>query len=134
MFVLYDFNLNYFNVDEGFFASNRSKINDDIYKFNQTGEIFIREYINTFEVRDAETKAYIPNSVVVLTDKKEKEIYSNTLDSLAFFNMNLLAGNYQLKAENEAYRSGELRVRVVEEQDQKHILYLKKIPPPPPLP
>src|SRR5690606_36598711 len=44
-----DFNLNYHNKTEGFFASNRNKSNDDIFKFTQTGEIFIREYINTFE-------------------------------------------------------------------------------------
>ena len=45
-----DFNMNYFNEKEGFFSSNRSK-NDDIYSFEQIGEIFIREYINTFEIR-----------------------------------------------------------------------------------
>jgi outer membrane protein OmpA-like peptidoglycan-associated protein len=128
-----DFNLNYYNDDEGFFASNRNKKSDDIFQFKQTGEIFIREYINTFEIRDAETKAYIPNSKVVLSNKRGEEFYSNTLDSLAAFNSNLLAGNYELKAENEAYSPNTLQVKVVEEQDQKHVLYLKKIPPPPPV-
>ncbi|MDO5972156.1 OmpA family protein [Flavivirga aquimarina] len=127
-----DFNLNYHNEKEGFFASNRNKKNDDIFMFTQTGEIFIREYINTFEVRDAETKAYIPNVKVALINKKEKELYNNTLDSLAAFNMNLLAGNYRFKATHEAYRSNEMNVRAIEEQDQKHVLYLSKIPPPDP--
>ena len=126
-----DFSLNYYNEKEGFFASNRNKKSDDIFMFTQTGEIFIREYINTFEVRDSETKAYIPNAKVVLIDKKEKKLYSNTLDSLAVFNMNLLAGSYPFKAEHEAYRSKEINVDVIEEQDQKHVLYLSKIPPPP---
>lgn len=128
-----DFNLNYYNDDEGFFASNRNKKSDDIFQFKQIGEIFIREYINTFEIRDAETKAYIPNSKVVLSNKRGEELYRNTLDSLAIFNINLLAGNYELKAENEAYSPKTLQVKVVEEQDQKHVLYLKKIPPPLPV-
>src|SRR5690606_331572 len=60
-------------------------------------------------------------------------IYDNTLDSIASFNRNLLAGNYQLKAVNEAYINGELSITVIEEQDQKHIIYLKQLPPPPPI-
>ncbi|MEC3906861.1 OmpA family protein [Tamlana sp. 2201CG12-4] len=127
-----DFNLNYYNKNKGFFSSNRNKRSDNVFQFTQTGEIFLREYINTFEVRDYETKAFIPNTKVVLFNKKD-ELYSNTLDSLAAFNMNLLAGTYRLKAENEAYYSKDLNVKVVEEQDQKHVLYLRKIPPPPPV-
>lgn len=128
-----DFNLNYYNIDEGFFSSNRNKRSDDIFKFNQTGEIFIREYINTFEVRDAVTKAYIPNVKVDLLDKKGQKIYNNTLDSLAVFNKNLLANSYTFKAETDGYYSKELLVKVLEKQDQKHVLYLSKIPPPPPV-
>ncbi len=128
-----DFNLNYYNENEGFFSSNRNKRDDNIFQFQQTGEIFIREYINTFEVRDAETKAYISNIKVVLKDKKGRELYVNTLDSLAVFNMNLLAGNYRLEGNNEAYYPGKLDVKVIEEQDQTHVLFLNKIPPPPPV-
>ncbi|WP_308990900.1 OmpA family protein [Mariniflexile litorale] len=128
-----DFNVNYYNTTEGFFSSNRNKKSDDIFKFSQTGEIFIREYINAFEVRDAETKLFIPNTKVVLLDKKENKIYNNTLDSIAAFNANLIAGNYELKASNEAYYKGELQVKVLEAQDQTHILYLRKLPPPPPI-
>src|SRR5690606_37914474 len=121
------------NKTEGFFASNRNKSNDNIFKFTQTGEIFIREYINTFEVRDAVTKVFISNAKVELFDAKGTMIYDNTLDSIASFNRNLLAGNYQLKAVNEAYINGELSITVIEEQDQKHIIYLKQLPPPPPI-
>ncbi len=128
-----DFSLNYYNAEEGFFSSNRNKKNDDIFKFTQTGEIFIREYINRFEVRDIETKAYIPNTAVVLKDKKGGEKYTNTLDSLAFFNINLLPDDYEFEAKNDAYIPKTLNVTVVEKQDQKHILYLKKVPPPPPI-
>ena len=128
-----DFNLNYYNEFEGFFSSNRNKKDDNIFQFQQIGEIFLREYINTFEIRDAETKAYIPNAEVVLLNNKAKELYANTLGDLAIFNMNLLAANYELKAEAEGYYKGFLNVEVEEEQDQKHILYLKPIPPPPPV-
>ena len=128
-----DFNLNYHNINEGFFSTNRNKKNDEIFKFIQTGEIFIREYINRFEVRDIETKEYIPNIEVVLKDKRGIEKYTNTLDSLAFFNINLLAETYEFTAKNEAYLFNTLNVTVIEEQDHKHVLYLKKIPPPPPV-
>ena len=128
-----DFNLNYHDAKEGFFSTNRNKKNDEIFKFKQTGEIFIREYINRFEVRDIDTKAYIPNAEVVLKDKIGVEKYTNTLDSLAFFNINLLADSYEFAAKNEGYLPNTLNVAVVEEQDQKHVLYLKKIPPPPPV-
>lgn len=128
-----DFNLNYFNEEEGFFSSNRNKKSDDIFKFNQTGEIFLREYINTFEVRDAKTNALVPNAKVVLLDKKEAVLYTNTLDSLAAFNVNLLEGNFNFKAESNNYHPNELLVRATDKQNQKHILYLEKIPPPPPI-
>ncbi|MBJ6367973.1 OmpA family protein [Snuella sedimenti] len=128
-----DFNLNYYSETQGFFSSNRKRANDDIYSFTQNGEIFLREYINTFEVRDFETKAYVPNAQVRFLDRRDSVLYTNTLDSIAAFNMNLLAGNYQLKAKAENYFPGNLQVAVLEEQDQKHVLYLKKVPPPPPV-
>ncbi|WP_299555689.1 OmpA family protein [Seonamhaeicola sp.] len=128
-----DFNLNYYNENEGFFSSNRNKSDDNIFQFKQTGEIFIREYINTFEIRDFETQEFVPNVKVVLTDKKENELYNNVLDSLALFNINLLASSYTLEAESNEYYPNKLVARVKEEQDQKHVLYLKKLPPPPPL-
>ena len=128
-----DFSLSYYNENEGFFASNRNKINDDIFQFKQSGEIFIREYINTFEIRDAVTKAYISNAKVVLSDRKKDELYNNTLSNPSVFNLNLLAAHYELKAESEGYYPKSLKVEVLEKQDQKHVLYLKQIPPPPPV-
>lgn len=129
-----DFNLNYYDDKNGFFASNRLKKSDDIYSAKQIGEIFIREYVNTFEVRDFETKEFVPNATVVLTDKKGKEVYNNTLSSNASFNVNLLAGRYNLKAKDSLYHDNSRTFNVIEEQDQKHVLFLKKLPPPPPPP
>ena len=128
-----DFNINYYDSKKGFFASNRNKRSDDIFAFNQTGEIFIREYNNIFEIRDSETKELVPNSVVVLLGKNKEELYSNTLGENASFNANLLEGSYTLKAENIAYRPNTMNVKVLEEQDQKHVLHLRKLPPPPPI-
>ncbi|MBV7270271.1 OmpA family protein [Winogradskyella luteola] len=129
-----DFNLIYHNSQEGFFASNRNRRNDDIFLFEQTGEIFIREYINNFEIRDAETKALIPNTEVELLDKNTEVLYNNTLGETASFSKNLLEGNYILRAKNEDYISNVLNVKVLEKQDQQHVLFLKKLPPPPPPP
>lgn len=127
-----DFNLNYYNDTQGFFASNRKRADDNIYSFTQTGEIFIREYINKFEIRDKVTEQFVPNVSVTLTDRRQNINYENTLDSIASFNKNLLAGNYVLKATSNEYYDGVLSVKVEEEQDQKHVLFLEKLPPPPP--
>jgi outer membrane protein OmpA-like peptidoglycan-associated protein len=127
-----DFNLNYYNNTQGFFASNRKRADDNIYSFTQTGEIFIREYINKFEIRDKVTEQFVPNVSVTLTDRRQNINYENTLDSIASFNKNLLAGNYVLKATSNEYYDGVLSVKVEEEQDQKHVLFLEKLPPPPP--
>jgi len=129
-----DFNLNYYNETDGFFSSNRSRINDDVFGFSQTGEIFIREYNNLFEVRDDYSKEIVSNVNVVLTDKNNQEIYTNNLGTTGFFNVGLLPGSYKLSAKNNLYLPNDMSVRVVEEQDQKHVLYLNKIPPPPPPP
>jgi outer membrane protein OmpA-like peptidoglycan-associated protein len=127
-----DFNLNYYNNTQGFFASNRKRADDNIYSFTQTGEIFIREYINKFEIRDKVTEQFVPNVSVTLTDRRQNINYENTLDSIASFNKNLLAGNYVLKATSNEYYDGVLSVKVEEEQDQKHVLFLEKLPLPPP--
>lgn len=123
-----DFNMNYYNAEDGFFASNRDKSNDEIYRFKQIGEIYLREYNNTFEIRDADTKEYIPEAEVQLLSKTNTKLYENTLDSIAEFNVNLLPEKYQLSATAEGYVAKVLSVKVLEEQDQKHVLYLTKKP------
>ncbi len=121
-----DFNLNYYDNVNGFFASNRNNVNDDIFKFEQIGEIFLKEYVTIFEVRDKLTNKMIPNSKVSLFDKNNKKIYENTLTELASFNQNLFPDVYIFKAESEGYLANELRFRVIEQQDQGYILYLEK--------
>lgn len=128
-----DFNFNYYDEKQGFFASNRKRLNDDIYQFSQVGEIFLRDYINIFEIRDFETEAYIPDAEVALMSSHGDTIYRNKLDSLAVFNKSLHPGNYRLIAQNSLYFPGDMSVRAIEKQDQKHVLYLKRVPPPPPI-
>ncbi len=119
-----DFNLNYYEENKGFFASNRSKINDDIYSFTQIGEIFPRAYTCIFEVRDRQTKELIPNATVVLKDKKGKEIFAKTLS--VHFTLDLFPGKHDFSANANEYLPRTLSVLVLEEKDQKHILYLNK--------
>ncbi|WP_203292485.1 OmpA family protein [Luteirhabdus pelagi] len=123
-----DFNLNYHTSEAGFFASNRDNTDDDIFHFKQIGEIFLREYINTFEIRDAVTKSYVPDAAVQLVDKNKASIYENTLDSIANFNVNIIPGRYTLSATAKGYFPNELSVMAIEKQDQKHVLYLEKKP------
>ena len=128
-----DFNLNYYDESQGFFSSNRLNNTDNIFSFQQIGEIFPREYINMFEVRDAESKAYVAHAKVEVHSSLGSEIYKNTLDSLAFFNLNLLPGNYTFKAKCDLYYDATEIITVQEKQEQVHVIYLKHIPPPKPV-
>lgn len=123
-----DFNLNYYDDTKGYFASNRKLLSDDIYSFEQIGEIFEREYINIFEVRDADTKEFIANSKVCLVTKKSDTIYRNTLGEKASFTMNLLPNTYRFFAEADStYFKNSLHVKTAEKK-QKYVLYLSKKP------
>tara|TARA_R110002050_G_scaffold110892_3_gene223595 strand:+ start:4722 stop:6698 length:1977 start_codon:yes stop_codon:yes gene_type:complete len=120
-----DFSLRYYDEKNGFFASNRDKVNDDVFEFEQIGELFEREYINTFEVRDVDTQEYVADVQVNLMLNNES-VYQNTLDSLAQFNINLLSDTYKLTAIAKGYDTGEMSLEVKEENNQLHTLYLKK--------
>jgi outer membrane protein OmpA-like peptidoglycan-associated protein len=120
-----DFSLRYYDDKNGFFTSNRDRDNDDIYSFEQTGEIFGREYINQFEVRDKDAMEYVPNASVKLIFGEEM-VYQNTLDSIAQFNINLVAGTYKVIADAPGFDELGQDVEVTEETNQKHIIYLTK--------
>ncbi|MEB8328538.1 OmpA family protein [Flavobacteriaceae bacterium KMM 6897] len=121
-----DFSLRYNDAKTGYFASNRDQTNDDIYGFKQIGEIFKREYINRFEVRDSATDDYVPNAEVALF-LRDSLIYQNTLDSLAQFNTNLLPGTYTFEVKATRYMDQTMLVEVQEKNNQKHVLLLVKI-------
>jgi len=120
-----DFSMRYYNSKKGFFTSNRDNINDDIYAFEQKGEIFTAEYVNQFEIRDAATKEYIANAVVNL-QFKDSIVYDNILDDIAKFNSNLQPGIYSLKASALGYDDGFMNIEIGKNQKKKHVLYLTK--------
>jgi len=119
-----DFSLTYYNDKNGFFASNRKKSGDDIYTFNQIGKVFPKPLKNRFEVRDLISKAYIPNTSVLLTDKNKKEIYTKTLDSVSAFEIKLLSGRYDFTASSEKYDPKTKPFLVKEKENEIYILYL----------
>ena len=125
-----DFSLSYYGKNKGFFSSNRSRANDDIYNFEQIGEIFIREYVAKFEVRDKDTKEYIPNVTISLIDSDEKILYGNTLDTTSAFTLNILPGTYQYSAKTDGYFDGQKFAKVLEKNEETYILYLDKRPEP----
>src|SRR5690606_33615111 len=87
--------------------------------------IFEREYINQFEVRDKDSMEYVPNASVKVIFRK-KTVYQNTLDSIAQFNINLVAGTYKVIADAPGFDELQEDVVVTEETNQKHTIYLVK--------
>ncbi len=124
-----DFSLSYYNETEGFFASNRVKTNDDIYYFEQIGEILLREYSVRFEVRDYNTEAYIPNSNLVISQKDEI-ILRTAFDSISFTEMKVIPGRYQVKAIAKGYQIKQKIVRIQEKNEATYVIYLNKISSP----
>ncbi len=121
-----DFSLAYYSKTEGFFTTNRKNVNDDVYQFVQIGDIFEKEYIVSFEVRDKETNELIPNAKATLKNRKGEDIYQNTLDQNGTFNLTLGTGRYQFRAEQEHYLSNEMVVVLKKEHNQKWVLLLTK--------
>ncbi len=121
-----DFSLSYYNETKGFFASNRSKKGDDIYAFDQIGDIFPREYMARFEVRDYTTDNYIKNSDVVLFDTDKQKVYENKLDSIAGFDLKLFPGRYDFKAAAQGYKTRIKPVLVKEKDEAVYVIYLDR--------
>lgn len=121
-----DFSLSYYNKTEGFFASNRKKIGDDIYSFSQVGDIFPKEYRAYFEVRDFATDNYIANSDVILFNNDNEMIYESQLDSIASFDLKIFPGRYNFKASADGYKTRTKPLIVKEKEEEKYIVYLDK--------
>ncbi|SEK35285.1 Outer membrane protein OmpA [Aquimarina amphilecti] len=124
-----DFSLTYYNEKDGFFASNRKgKTDDDIYAFSQIGEIFLKEYVTNFEVRDFATDNYVPNAAVVLQDVEKKMVYENRLDSIASFSLSVFPGKYDFKASSVGYKTNIKPILVKEKENERYVIYLEKEP------
>jgi len=121
-----DFSFNYYNDEQGYFASNRKNKGDDIYSFGQIGEIFPREYIARFEVKDFKTDQNIPKASVVLYDDKNKVVYESQLDQNGSFERNIFPGKYEFKAAADAYKTKTIPIVVKEKDEEKYIIYLEQ--------
>ncbi|WP_291152366.1 OmpA family protein [Flavobacterium sp. UBA7680] len=121
-----DFAFRYSDDKNGYFASNRDYFNDDIYEFTQLNSIFKKQYTIAFEIRDSETKQYVADCKAILKDKNQKQIYCNTLDSIAVFNLNIYAGIYDLKVEHQNYEMADFKAVVQDQHQQKLVFYIKQ--------
>lgn len=121
-----DFSLTYYNDTKGYFASNRKYVNDDIYSFEQIGEIFPRVYKARFEVKDYASENYIPNAAVKLFDRNQELVYENQLDTIGAFERNLYPGKYDFKAEAKGYKSRIKPLMVKEKKDATYVIYLDR--------
>ncbi|WP_010523456.1 OmpA family protein [Aquimarina agarivorans] len=118
-----DFSLTYSNETEGYFASNRKKT-DDIYRFTQIGEIYLRKYKAKFEVRDVETKEFVENVEVSLWNKEE--VYNKILTNTAEFSLSIFPGKYTFKASAEGYESQTKPILIQEKANKIYVIYLQK--------
>lgn len=121
-----DFSLTYYNETDGFFASNRKDVGDDIYTFSQIGEIFPREYKVRFEVRDYGSDQYIKDSDVVLYDDYNKIVYESQLDSIAGFDIRVFPGRYNFKASATGYRTKTKPISIKEKDEATYVIYLDR--------
>ncbi len=121
-----DFSFSYYNETDGFFASNRKNVGDDMYSFSQIGDIFPREYITRFEVRDFASDNYIANSDVVLYDNDNQIVYESQLDSVAGFDIKIFPGKYNFKAAAEGYKIKTKPFVVKEKDEAVYVIYLDR--------
>ena len=121
-----DFSLAYYNENEGFFSSNRKKLDDDIYHFEQIGDIFPKEYIASFEIKDFGNDNYIAKSSIALYTEDNKIFYETQFDSIAKLDLKLFPGKYNFKAFADNYKTKTMPVLVREKEDQKFVIYLDK--------
>ena len=122
-----DFSLAYSSKKEGYFSSNRDKANDDIFAFEQTGEIFEREYVNFFEIKDSITGGPVPNANVVLKNKTGEVVYENTLDEEGKFTANLLPGDYTLDLNSPGFKATTAIVLIVKKNNDNHSFTMTKL-------
>lgn len=122
-----DFSLAYSSIKEGYFSSNRDEANDDIFAFKQTGELFVREYVNLFEIKDSITGASVANVFVVLKNKAGEVVYENTLDKEGKFTANLLPGDYELQLSSPGFESTTQLLSINKKNNDDHSFTLIKL-------
>ena len=121
-----DFSLAYYNDTEGFFSSNRKNMDDDVYHFQQIGDIFPKEYITSFEIKDFASDSYIPESSIAIYTEDNKVFYETQFDSLAKLDLKLFPGKYNFKGFADNYKTKTIPVLVRETENQNFVLYLNR--------
>jgi len=122
-----DFSLAYSSVKEGYFSSNRDEANDDIFAFKQIGELYLREYVNMFEIKDSISGGAVPNTVVLLKNDKGEVVYENTLDEEGKFTANLLPGDYEIQLTSPGFESVIQNMTIAKRNNDNHEVSLKKL-------
>lgn len=122
-----DFSLSYYDDSHGFFSSNRKDFNDDIFQFEQIGDIFPKEYIASFEIKDFSTDRYISKSSIALYTEENNVFYETQFDSVAKLDLKLFPGKYNFKAFSDNYKTKTIPVLIREKENQNFVIYLDKI-------
>ncbi len=122
-----DISLSYSSAENGFFSSNRDSGNDDIFAFKQIAEIFTREYVNLFEIKDSINGAPVPNATVKLMNADGEVEYENTLDEEGQFTANLIPGEYTLEIESVGFGTTTQKITIDAVNNDKHDIAVKKL-------
>ncbi len=122
-----DFSYAHNTNDHGYFSSNRDSINDDVFEFKQIRDIYLKEHINFFSIKDSVSLTPVPNASISLKDQFGKTIYENILDENAEFTLNLIPGEYNFEIESLGFETKNGVVSIGDEDNEEHIIYVKKL-------
>jgi len=95
---------------------------DDIYSFIQTDDLIeeCKQYLSGV-ITDAETRAILPGTKVILFDKNMKEITSTIADSNARYSLPVVCSEqYVIRAAQEEYKKTEVDFSTTNEFEFKH--------------
>lgn len=105
---------------KGFFSSNKTGVDDDIYSFLEIKKIIPEIEELNGSVSDAETGLMLPGAKVQLYDSNLNLKSSSIADSVGNYSFIVKAGeNYILRTEKEDYFTKELTVKTVKDNKKK---------------
>ncbi|UZO80273.1 OmpA family protein [Aquimarina sp. ERC-38] len=120
-----DFGISYHEATKGYFSSNRkSKNNDDIYQFEQVGEIFPKPYQVTLEIKDFATDSLIKNAYTELIIGEESIVKDSLVTGST--QITVLPGKYKWSGNAKNYSEKQKQLVVKEKQNQTYTLFLEE--------
>ena len=121
-----DFGISYYENTRGYFSSNRkNKDNDDIFQFEQIGEIFPRAYEITIEIKNFANDSLIKKSFSSVEDKKKNSIFRDTLQT-GTVKITAFPGSYVWSGSAKNYQEKMKQLKVLEKDNQTFTLFLEK--------